>query len=696
MTVGICGIFFSFHWNKEVYKTKMYNLVPGYIWTDRSMYAPFTFPVYKSDETYNGEVERAKASALQVFTGDTVSGRHIKNVLDSVEYSLKNSATSESVGDKSKKSTIDAKSFQMIGDARIDKISQSILAFMNDVYSGGFINISLESIHNSEISVREHRSMVEKILSKSDLLDSNAFIDRATRYFRDNLSELDAEIAINIVKHQMQPSLIYSAELTGRSQNIAEASVAKTLGIVREGDLIIAKGAPVNSNTVNKLQSLELAKMNTNDTAYSPLSVIGSFAHALLIYLILVIYLIFIRKKIFASNTQLMIISLMIIFSAFLSWLSLQLQLNLPVEYLVVIPALSSLAAIIFDSRTAFYVTITMTLMFMGIRGNDYDAGTTILFAGTLAAYTVRDIQSRTQIFRTTFFIFIGLLFPILVFGLERSADASQIALKIIAIIINSALSPLVTFGLLFIIERFTNINTILRIKEFDDLKHPLLIKLNESAPGTYQHTMGVAILAEKCAEAINANETLAKVGAYYHDIGKIFKPEYFVENQIGGIENKHDLLTPKKSASIIRGHVTEGIKLAKLYHLPKSIADFIPMHHGTTLIKFFYAKALEEAVDKAEVNEADYRYIGPPPQTKETAILMICDSAEAMSRVAAGSREKLESMLDKLIKDRIADGQFDYSNITMKELSTIRDVCIRNLTAAAHARVEYKDIAKN
>ena len=699
ISVGICGFFFSFHLNKEVYKTKLYNLVPGYIWTDQSLYAPFSFPVFKSSEVYESEVEQAKSTALQVFIGDSVSSSHIRNVLDSIEYTIRSSGetmpSQETSKKKSGKTTLDAKSFQLISEMRINKISQSILSFLENVYSGGFINIAIEGIHASEIAVRTPHSTVERYFSKTDLTDSSSFTNRATQYFRDNLDELDAEIAINIAKKQMQPNLIYSAELTARSQNIAEASVAKTIGIVREKDLIVAKGESISPNTVNKLQSLELARMDTRESDYSALSIVGSFLHALLIFLIIVIYLAIIRKKIFKSNTQFALISAIIVFSAFLSWLSLQLQSNLPVEYLVIIPALSALAAILFDSRTAFYITVTMSLMFMGIRGNDYDAGLTILFAGTLAAYTVRDVQNRTQIFRTTFIIFIGLLLPLIVFGLERSAEFSQIALKLVAITINSALSPIMMFGLLMIIERLTNTSTILRITEFDNLKHPLLVKLNEIAPGTYQHTMSVAILAEKCAEAIGANETLVKVGAYFHDVGKITKPEYFVENQINGIGNKHDLLTPKKSASIIRAHVTEGVKLAQQYHLPKAIADFIPAHHGTTLIKYFYGKALEEAINKADIDEADYRYSGPKPQIPEAAILMICDSAEAMSRVAAGNKDKLELMLNNLIKDRITDGQFSECDISLKQISQIKDVCVRNLSAAAHSRVEYKDIKK-
>jgi uncharacterized domain HDIG len=243
----------------------------------------------------------------------------------------------------------------------------------------------------------------------------------------------------------------------------------------------------------------------------------------------------------------------------------------------------------------------------------------------------------------------------------------------------------------LFVIEKISNITTDLKLKEFDDINHPLLKKLSENAPGTYQHTLSLALLAESCAEAIGANRLLTRVGAYFHDIGKLYKPEYFVENQID-LENKHEFISPKRSAEIIREHVTKGIELAKEYHLPSRIIDFIPMHHGTSLIKHFYAKALEESQGEP-VDEADFRYPGPKPNNKETAIVMICDSAEAMSRLPIKSKEELSISIEKMIMNKLLDGQFDESDISVKDLKTIQEVCVRLLYGIIHPRIEYKEI---
>ena len=188
------------------------------------------------------------------------------------------------------------------------------------------------------------------------------------------------------------------------------------------------------------------------------------------------------------------------------------------------------------------------------------------------------------------------------------------------------------------------------------------------------------------------AHRLLARVGALYHDIGKITKPEYFIENQIELDKSKHNLISSKKSAEAIKSHVLYGIKIAKEYKIPEKIADFIPMHHGTFLIKHFYAKAVEDAHGE-KVNEADYRYPGPKPTTKEAAIVMICDSAEAISRLASSDKEELDKAIEKTINSRLQDGQFDDCEITLKDLHVIKETCLKSLFGVVHQRIEYKEM---
>lgn len=685
-TVFVCSIFFIYHYNEKVHENKFYNIEPGYIWTDQSLYAKFNFPVYKNEDLYYSEVQSAKKQALQVFLYEDNALQKALSLIDSTIDNL----ILSSVPPKTKEKKKSSQSFEHLASERYNKIRNSIYKYYEASYKRGFVNIPLERILNPEISVLEGGNLNETIHSKAIILDSNNFIDKATAFFRESLNEYDAQIAVNLTKKALRPNMVFSPHLTERSMQYAAESVPRTIGIVREGDVIINTGQPITEEVIMKLQSYERARMNVGYSAHSFWTILGSIGHAFMIYAILLVFLFLMRKDIYYDNFKMILISFFLIFSSFLSWLSLQIQVNLPLEYLVVIPALSTLAAITFDSRTSFYITVNMVLMFMGIRGNDYDAGTAMLLAGAMGAYSVRNIKSRNQVFKSMLVIFIGFIVPVIFFGMERTADVSQIGSRVLTVLINSVISPLISFGLLLLLEKTSFVTTELRLEEYNDLNHPLLLKLNEEAPGTYQHTMSVAMLAEKCASAINADALLTKVGAYFHDIGKLSTPEYFVENQLDS-QGNHAKLTPQESADAIRRHVTEGVNMAKVYKLPQQIIDFIPMHHGTTLIKYFYLQAMNPDGDNSNINEADFRYFGPKPKTKETAILMICDAAEAMSRVAASDKDKFINLLDGMIKDRIDDGQLNDSNLTVFELKTIKETCIRNLMAAAHPRVEYK-----
>lgn len=689
VTTLICSIFFIFHFNEKIYENRFYNIEPGYIWTDQSISAKFNFPVYKSQDIYNAEVQNARKVALQVFLYDENALQNSLSIIDSTIDNLIVNMVPNNTKDKKKKGA--SQSFEPLESARYNKIKTYMYKYFEGTYARGFVNMPLERINNPEISVRAGDNLNEKIFSKAIILDSNHFIDRATSYFRENLNEYDAQIALNLAKKALRPNIIFSQELTNRSKKYAEESVPQTIGIVREGDVIINTGQPITEEVIMKLQSYERARMNVGYSTHSFWTIMGSIGHAFMIYAVLLVFLYLMHKEIYYNNFKMILISFFVVFSSFLAWLSLQIQYNLPFEYLVIIPALSTLAAITLDSRTSFFITVTMVLMFMGIRGNDYDAGTAMLLAGTMGAYSVRNIKDRNQVFKSMTAIFIGFIIPVIFFGMERTADISQIASRVLAVSINSMLSPLITFGLLLLLEKTSFVTTELRVEEYNDLNHPLLLKLNEEAPGTYQHTMAVAMLAEKCASAINADALLTKVGAYFHDIGKLSTPQYFVENQMDS-QGAHAKLTPQESADAIRRHVTEGINMAKVYKLPQQIIDFIPMHHGTTLIKYFYLQAVDpNNPDDDSINEADFRYFGPKPKTKETAILMICDAAEAMSRVAASDKDKFITLLEGMIKERVDDGQLNDSGLTVFELKTIKETCIRNLMAAAHPRVEYK-----
>jgi putative nucleotidyltransferase with HDIG domain len=236
---------------------------------------------------------------------------------------------------------------------------------------------------------------------------------------------------------------------------------------------------------------------------------------------------------------------------------------------------------------------------------------------------------------------------------------------------------------------------------ELSHFSHPLLRKLAEQAPGTYHHSLSIATLAEAAASAVGAYEVLARVGALFHDIGKLEKPMYFAENQ-KSVRNRHDKLTPRMSSLIISAHVKEGISIGEEFGLPQEVLDFIPMHHGTTRIEYFYNKAVELARQSddetkiEEINEGDYRYPGPRPQTRETGILMLADAVEASTRTLDDpAPQKLESVIDEIIRKRFEEGELDECPLTLKDLTRIKAAFLNVLVGIRHTRVKYPEAPK-
>jgi hypothetical protein len=410
------------------------------------------------------------------------------------------------------------------------------------------------------------------------------------------------------------------------------------------------------------------------------------------------IYLKLFRPRIVGNNRRLALVALLILLEGFFAYLTRLINVDAPVEYLIFVPAASMLLTIIFDSRVGFYGTVIIAYLVAGIRGNDYAVALAALVAGALSVYTVRDVRNRTQIIRSLGFIFLGYALTILALGLEYSQPWLTMMNELTFALANSLISPVLTFGLLVFFEKVFKVTTDLTLIELSQFNHPLLKLLSEKAPGTYHHSLQMATLAEAAASAVGANEVLARVGALFHDVGKIEKPTYFVENQ-KGTRNRHDKLAPRMSSLILQNHVKKGIALAREYNLPQEVVDFIPQHHGTTRIDFFYRKAqklAENSDDETkldEINEQDYRYPGPKPQTKETGILMLADSIEAAARsLDDPSPQRLEQMIDELFKKRFGEGELDECPLTLKDLTKIKQAFLGVLVGVYHGRVKYPE----
>ena len=346
---------------------------------------------------------------------------------------------------------------------------------------------------------------------------------------------------------------------------------------------------------------------------------------------------------------------------------------------------------ILFDARIGFMGTTSMAILNAVMIGNNLDFIIVGMTLSSIAMYNVRELRTRAKVF-TTIFSLLFISFVVLIgLGLFKGNPWSTIWTDLLPLVITSILAPVVTYGLIGLLEIAFQITTDLTLIELLDFEHPLLKRLQQEANGTFNHSIVVGNLAEACANAIGARSLLCRVGAYYHDVGKMIRPEYFIENQFTG-ENKHDTLTYVMSAKTIKNHVKEGLELAREYKVPKIVRDFIPMHHGTSRVEYFYRMALKMAEKTGDkVDESLFRYPGPKPNTKETGILMICEAVEAAVRsIKDPDVIKIESMIDKIIKNRIDDGQLDDCPLTLDEL--IKIILVNREDAKKNFRSIHQD----
>jgi len=665
-TILVCGGLFAFPYlgtNSSV------SINPGSTWIGQSLVAEYSFPIYISSSLYAQEKEKVKKQSPLVFVKNNDSGVEARQLLKKFKQTFAESQTD-------------------LNETDLNNLFNSISKFIKSIYSGIFIDIDIADISQNVILVDEgNKRYYIKTLNLSDLTSLEEKFDK--KYSKLFSEQILSDIRSNIIS-ELESNFIFNKRLSSELLETNLSQVPRSNGIMRKGDMIIKTGDIVTDDHLLKLNSYNKSNYLLLEHENIIIKMIGHFGHVFIVLLFLLIYLFKIRESESYDNFRFSLLCSMVIFSAFFAWGAVALNYDLPLEYLILIPTFSMFAAIIFDLRTAFYLTVTMSLLISGISSNDYELGITMMLAGFLAIYSVREIQNRSQIYKSILLIFIGFTLPIIIFGMEQGLSIYQIFIMIVIAGVNSAASPLITFGLIYIIEKTSNITTDLAIQELDDLNHPLLVKMNEIAPGTYQHSLGVAMLSEKSASAVGANRLFCRVASYYHDIGKIEKPEYFAENQID-IENKHNLISPIQSSTIIKNHVTHGVKLAEQFKLPKRIIDIIYMHHGTSIIQHFYAKAIEK--DGRRVKKEDYQYPGPIPSSKEAVIIMICDSAEAISRLENKSIDDLTTMIDNIVSKLIDQGQFDEANITMNEISIIKQVVSKNLLAMGHKRVEYKKV---
>jgi hypothetical protein len=693
---------------------------PGGIWTRGDLFAPFAFPVSRDRREYEQELEAAKSKVYSVFMRDEAAAAQQAQRFDAFFQQLVKAVEAHRQLHASARAWRDSARFAQlsgllgvklrepewdvlmgISDAGLDEMRRMLRITIEQYLRAGILDVEKKSLARPEIALR--KGTQEEIHPAASFYDEHEIVsqiehDLKAFYKRDNDT---VSIAHKFIVMHVAPNVNYNEPATQEALEAVLKSVPRTEGVVEEGEAIVRKNDRITPATRRKLDALHKARIEREGGATGSLRFGGTLVHVAMVIGLFGIYLQLFRSRIFGNNRRLALVALLILLEGFFSYLTRLVNVDAPVEYLIFVPAASMLLTIIFDSRVGFYGTVVIAYLVAGIRGNDYSVALAALVAGALSVYTVRDVRNRAQIIRSLGFIFLGYALTILALGMEYSQPWLTMVNELTFALANSLISPVLTFGLLVFFEKVFKVTTDLTLLELSQFNHPLLKLLSEKAPGTYHHSLQMATLAEAAASAVNANEVLARVGALFHDVGKIEKPTYFVENQ-KGTRNRHDKLAPRMSSLILQNHVKKGIALAREYNLPEEVVDFIPQHHGTTRIDYFYRKAqrlAENSDDETkldEINEQDYRYPGPKPQTKETGILMLADSIEAAARsLDDPSPQRLEQMIDELIKKRFGEGELDECPLTLKDLTKIKQAFLGVLVGVYHGRVKYPEEEK-
>ena len=581
----------------------------------------------------------------------------------------------------------------------LDSFKDDITQIARNRWAEGIYDISLSEIISDEVAINTQEAEAPELTPPSFYNDIQEAWTKArvevTNKFPETI-DIRRDLGYSLVVEFTKPNLLFDRETTERRQKARQDRVPRNKGIILKNERIVDANTRITDDDLQKLSSLSVA-LNQKSIEGKKVELLFEYLGRILVIGIVVsfffTFLLTYRTPIFEDWKMVLLIGLIFIIEVGLGYLfSNQLKLS---EYLIPTTVAAMVLTIMFDARIAF-MGITSIILLIGILiGNNVEFMVTSMFTASVGLFSVRKLRRRSQLFSAIFALIASSALVIIGQGLFKGNDWSIMGFDMINLTFIAILSPIVTYGLIGILEVSFGITTNLTLIELLDFQHPLLKRLQHEANGTFNHSIVVGNLAEACADAIGANSLLCRVGAYYHDLGKMNRPEYFIENQYSG-ENKHDGLTSVMSAKIIKNHVLEGLDLAKEYGLPQIVSDFIPMHHGTTRVEYFYRKALE---DGDKINEKQFQYPGPKPNTKETGILMICEAVEAAVRsIKEPDIIKIEEMIDKIIDLRISAGQLSECPLTMDELTRIKgDVdgtagLLPVLRGIYHIRIEYPD----
>ncbi len=646
-----------------------YNIQKGKPWQYENLYAPFDFAILKSDADLKKETQEIEENSRLFFTEDEGVFTKVKDkYLNQIAFVLEDSA---SIG---------------LNKSRLRSFG---LKYLDRVYKTGFLNKSDNNkIKKNTLITLRIGNEAEDILS-DNLFTTEQLVPSLQQYFK-NSKYKDLESNFTTLFFEiLDPNIFYDEELTRRIIDDEIKNITITKGLVSENERIISKGDVVEGKKFEILISLK-SEYDSQLWSKSNYNWIV-FGYTILVALVLLMLMLFLHKyriEIFENNTKLTFI----FFNILLIILLVTVVQKYWLSYIYVVPIiiLPIVLKAFFDARLGLFVHMITVLILGFIVPNSFEFIFLQIIAGVVTILTVSELHRRANLFFSIIKITSVYILAYLAFSIIQEGNAQNLKWAyFVMFALNGVLSFLSLF-LILIYEKTFNLVSDVSLLELSNTNSKLLRELNEKAPGTFQHSMQVANLAEASANEIGANAMLVRTGALYHDIGKMSNPMYFTENQTTSV-NPHNELPPNDSANIIINHVLHGIEIAKKNGLPDRIIDFIRTHHGTNTVYYFYKK--QEELTPGQVNVKNFTYPGPIPFSKETAILMMCDACEAASKsIKDPTALLIDDLVEKIINGQMSNGQFMNADITFKEIQTIKKVIKKKLNNIYHLRIEYPE----
>lgn len=667
--------------NKASFK---FEFQKGKPWMHENLIAPYDFPVMKTFEQIASEQEQIRNNLQPTF------------VVDGSVYEIK---AEEFINNFEQKWAVDKEvkkdlrfTFLNLNKKKKRRSKKEKLAFyglsvLEQLYAKGIVQLTdnIET-QDDDFEILVMRNNIGETVSLGELYTIETAFKKA--YDLSNLQEEESSFLAPLILQSLKQNVFYDDEATNKMLESELKAISKGLGKVQRGEVIISKGELVTEANVQKIESYRLRYEGENWQENSEKWLtLGQILLVLVAFSILYLFLKQFRVEVFNDNKKVTFILTLITLMVCMA--SLSLLANNKLIFLMPFCLLPIIIKAFFDTRLALFTHLISIIIIGFVVPNSFEFIYLQLMAGIVSILSVLQMYKRAQLFASAAKI-IGIYFiTYFAMALTQEGSIDNIDwMNFVWFAGNGALT-LFAYPLIFAFEKTFSLVSDVSLLELSDTNSPLLRELAQKAPGTFQHSIQVANLAEEGILSIGGNALLVRAGALYHDIGKMINPQYFIENQVTGI-NPHDDLDYKESANIIIQHVTNGIEKAKEHNLPDELIDFIRTHHGTTTVGYFYKQYIKELPLESDT-ENQFKYKGPKPYSKETAVLMMADSVEAAARsLKSPSAENIDKLVDGIIDHQLEINQFTNADITMKSITQIKKLFKKKLQSIHHVRVEY------